>query len=409
MSTAQSAGLSRADRQPRVQLADVQGQALSDLTRHLERLRTHMNMAIVFGGDKTVEGAVINPTINPRSWKSYESVAEDIAAALRRIGFRNVVTIPEDMRLGDRLQRENIHLAWLNTGGVQGFNPVSHAAAMLEMLGVPYIGHDPLTAGTLDNKHMFKRDLMCLGIPTAPSITWHMARGPFRPRINSRFIRAFKNHRGAFVVKPVSGRASLHVHVVDDVRDLPDAVAEVFEVTANHVLIEAYLPGREYCVAVSGPVVAGPGQIVRKRDPFIFSCVERVLGADERIVTSMDVKPITTDRIRCLDPIADADELMTLRQLAREVYLDFSLEAMVRLDVRADQSGKMFVLEANPKPDLKQPSGDKLSIVCAGLAAEGMDYDDLIFTILANRLDYLLNHRKTAVPELFALLKQDGL
>ncbi len=365
-----------------------------------------MNVAIVFGGDKSAEGAVINPTINPRSWKSYEAVAEDIAAALRRIGFRNVETIPENMRLGDRLQREDIHLAWLNTGGVQGFNPVSHASAMLEMLGVPYIGHDPLTAGTLDNKHMFKRDLTCLGIPTAPCITWHMARGPFRPRINSRFIRAFKNHRGAFVVKPVSGRASLHVHVVDDVRDLPDAVSEVFEATANHVLIEAYLPGREFCVAVSGPVVARADEIVRYRDPFIFSCVERVLAADERIVTSMDVRPITTDRIRCLDPLADADELMTLRQLAREVYLDFSLEALVRLDVRADQSGKMFVLEANPKPDLKQPSGEKLSIVCAGLEAEGMGYDDLIFTILANRLDYLLNHHKSAVPALIALLKQ---
>ncbi len=407
MSTAYTAGLTRAARQPRVQLADAQGQALSDLSRYLDRLRTRMNMAIVYGGDKAAEGAVINPTINPRSWKSYQAVAEDIAAALRRLGFRNVAVIPEDMRLGDRLQRENIHLAWLNTGGVQGFNPVSHAAAMLEMLGVPYIGHDPLTAGTLDNKHMFKRDLMCLGIPTAPSITWHMARGPFRPRINSRFIRAFKNHSGAFIVKPVSGRASLHVHVVDDARELPDAVAEVFQATNNHVLIEAYLPGREYCVAVSGPVVARAGQIVRKRDPFIFSSVERVLQADERIVTSMDVKPITKDRIRCLDPIADADELMTLNQLAREVYLDFSLEALVRLDVRADRAGKLFILEANPKPDLKQPTGKKLSIVCAGLATEGMDYDDLIFTILANRLDYLLNHRTSAVPQLMGLLRQE--
>ena len=76
------------------------------------------------------------------------------------------------MRLTSRVRASELQgRAWLNTGGVQGYNSTAHAPAMLELFGVPYVGHDPLTVGTLDNKHVFKRDLVCLGLPTAPFIT----------------------------------------------------------------------------------------------------------------------------------------------------------------------------------------------------------------------------------------------
>ena len=115
-------------------------------------------------------------TYNARPWKSYQAVATDIAEALGRLGFRHVALLPDDIRLLDRLRAEQTHFAWLNTGGVQGYNPMAHAASILELAGIPYVGHDPLTVGTLDNKHAFKRDLACLGLPTAPFITWHMSR-----------------------------------------------------------------------------------------------------------------------------------------------------------------------------------------------------------------------------------------
>ena len=185
---------------------------VDELQRQIQRLSERMKIAVIYGGDKSAEGAVIHRTSNPRAWKSYQSVAEDIAAALVRLGFRQTILVPDDMRLGERLQKERVDLGWLNTGGVQGYNPVAHAPAMLEMLGVPYIGHNPLMAGTLDNKHIFKQELLYIGVSTAPFVTWHPARGPFRPHVNSRFLEAFRNHWGPYIVKPVSGLASLHVH-----------------------------------------------------------------------------------------------------------------------------------------------------------------------------------------------------
>src|SRR5260370_32675686 len=100
--------------------------------------------------------------------------------------------------------------------------PACQATAMLEMLGVPYVGHDPLVATIFDNKHTFKRELVAAGIPTAPFMTWHLARGTFLPKLNSRFARIFRGHHGPFIVKPLSGRASLHPHVSDNAHLLTD-------------------------------------------------------------------------------------------------------------------------------------------------------------------------------------------
>ena len=370
------------------------------LDEHLARLMPHLRIAVIFGGNKAQSGAVIRPSLNARSWKSYESVAIDIADALRRIGFVHVSVLPEDMRLGEELRRLAIDLAWLNTGGVQGYNPVSHAPAMLEMLGIPYVGHDPLTASTLDNKHVFKQCASALGLPTAPFVTWNGEFGQFDPSRDPRFGHAFGDYRGPFIVKPVSGRASLNVHLVDQVADLSGVVAEVYQLTRNLVLIERFLPGREYAVAVAGPLRARGGKFERLSAPFAFSPIERILDSDEPIFTSMDRKPITAERFRPAPPEVQPP----LDTLACAVFQEMHLRTLVRLDVRADADGALYLLEANPKPDLKYPHADVTSLVCGGLAALGMSYDDLILSLLVHRLDQLMTHQRGVLRHLDPLL-----
>src|SRR5215212_2918046 len=83
--------------------AGVSATDMLDLQTIIEKLMSRLRLAVIFGGNKTAPGSVIYPAQNTRSWKSYESVAEDIAASLRRIGFRHVELMPEDMRLAERL------------------------------------------------------------------------------------------------------------------------------------------------------------------------------------------------------------------------------------------------------------------------------------------------------------------
>ena len=373
------------------------------LQQQVQRLAETMRIAVIYGGDKHAPGAVINPTFNPRHWKSYKSVAEDIATSLRRIGFRFVTTLPDDMNLGDQLRRHDIHFAWLNTGGVQGLGSVGHAPAMLEMFGIPYVGHNPLSAATMDNKNVMKRDLMLAGVPTAPFVVWQPGRGSLMPDSDVRLKNAFSTYEGPFIVKPISGRASRYVVAVDHISSLAAAAEDVYTATKNPILIEKYLSGREFCVAVCGEVIAKQGCLSRLGHPFSFAIVERVLDPGERVFTSMDQRPITTDRVRCLSSTNETKLYRQLVDIGRQVYNEFDIETLIRLDVRADDQGNLFVLEANPKPDLAAPIENRTSIVCAGLEQEGMSYDDLILSLIADRIDVLFSRRRAMVTHLEAL------
>jgi D-alanine-D-alanine ligase len=371
-----------------------------ELQRQIEQMMGRLRIAVVYAGEKSSSGAVINQTANQRSWKSYEAVAHDIAQSLERLGCQRVSIMPEDMRLGERLRSEGIHMAWLNTGGVQGYDSAAHASAMLEMLGIPYIGHSPLSAAILDNKFVFKRQLLASGIATAPFVECKPADGGFDPESHTRFKIAFKNWTGAFIVKPVCGRASLNVHYVADRASLSDTIKSVQEATQSNVLVEGYLPGREYCVATCGPLISRNRVLERSDAPFAFACVERVLEENEKVFTSMDVSPITAERVRVLSRPEDAAIANRLRGLGRSVFTELGVDTLVRLDVRAGEDGELYVLEANPKPDLKAPGKQVTSIICAGIVQEGMSYDDLILSLLADKIDLLFSMRRDTVRSL---------
>lgn len=370
----------------------------------VDRLFDRLRIAVVFGNSKDNPGAVLYPTANLRHWKSYESVAEDIAAALRTIGFQHVQTMPDGVDLVDRLRRENIHLVWLNTGGVQGQSPVCQTPALLETAGVPYVGHQPLNAALLDDKGAFKLGLAGLGLPTAEFMIWNCNRGPLHPTHNATFRQIFGIYGGPFIVKPVNGRASQNVLFVDSVDGIEAAVNSVFASTGCLVLVERFLAGREYCIAVCGGTLARGGEVVSEVEAFPFSPVERQLDPDEKVFTSMDKRQITEDRVRALDPATEGAVIDQLNELARAVYGSFNLESLVRLDVRADETGRLYILEANPKPDLARPTDSKVSIVCVGLPAMNMTYEDLILSLLVDRLEQLQRWRPYTLQHILALL-----
>lgn len=368
----------------------------------LDEFRSRMRIAVIFGGDRRHDDAVIYRSVNPRPWKSYEAVARDIHDALREAGFANVILLRDDMTLPQRLKDEGVHLAWLNSGGVQGYSSVSHCAAALEMLGIPYVGHPPHHACLLDNKDMFKRELQALGIRTAPFVTWHPASGPLATGAGSWFERVFHHYDGPFVLKPVSGRASLDVTVIDSAETLAAAADDLARRTRNTVLIETFLGGREFCVAVCGGTLHSGGALVHSGRPFAFATVERLLEPGESIFTSMDTRAITTDRVRAVTP--DEPEHAALSGIARAIYAKFALSSLIRVDVRADEHGELHVLEANPKPDLARGNGAATSLVTAHLARANLTYSDLILSLLADRMDYLFRHAPESVLHLAELV-----
>ena len=371
----------------------------------IDRMRSNLHIAVVHGGNRLEEGAVIHPTRNPRSDKTYEGVAIDIADALLRLGFDNVELMPEDMRLGERLKEKSIDFVWLNTGGTQGYGSACHACAMLELFGIPYLGHHPLNAALLDNKHAFKHMLDGMGFLTPNFVVCGVDITTNTLKCTPAFEQVFSGHSGGFVVKPVSGRASLHVHFVSEPGQALATAKEISEKTGNLVMIEAFIPGDEYTIAVSGPVFSKNRQLYEGDTPFVFSPLKRLLAPEEFICTSMDIRPVSMSHLKVLDAKESPDLVNALGSIAKRIYAEFELRTAVRIDLRADHEGNLYVLEANPKPDLKRPFEDKVCLVAAGLNLHGMDYDDLILSLIANRLHYLIKHRSDIIPHIMAMLK----
>ena len=50
---------------------------------------------------------------------------------------------------------------------------MSHASSILEMLGIPYVGHSPLATNILDSKHIFKHMCNSLDVKTSEFAIWN--------------------------------------------------------------------------------------------------------------------------------------------------------------------------------------------------------------------------------------------
>lgn len=365
----------------------------------LQWIRSSLKIAVVHGGDKAQSDSYLYENLSPRSTKTYEPVAHDIAQALRESGFMHVTVLPEDIDLPQQLKALSIDLVFTNSGGLQGFDSMCHLPSMLEMLGVPYVGHSPMVAGVLDNKHLFKHEIHAAGIPTAPFITVGLEESVNSDMNQSMLDLIDAEFGDGFIVKPVSGRASVHVYPVFDRKDLDSVVKKVQKATNNIVLVEPYLSGREFVVAVAGQLVMKNNELHSLEGPLSFSITERALEEDEVIFTSMDVKPITGDRLL---KVTEPKLRRELADIGSRIFTQLGLQTLVRVDLRMDKKGKLLVLETNPKPDLKKPEGDKVSLVCHDIQGENMSYHDLIQSLVFNRLAYLQQHRPSTLAHCFS-------
>ncbi len=375
-------------------------EVVATLTAHQEKLRKNLSIAVIHGGDKDEEGSCFYKTFNPRATKTYEPVAQQIAQALRECGYHKVITLPENARLVEQLQKNGVDIVFCNSGGLQGYNPMSHLPALMEMVGLPYVGHNPVNATLLDNKHLFKQALSDLGIPTPQFLVCHSSEGDFQA-FHNRIINRFGSSQGPFIVKPTSGRASIHVNYAETIEQAWDLVQTTLACTSNTVLVEEYLPGREFVVAVSGPVVKKQDRLKCKPAPFAFSVIERHLEEDEQIFTSMDKKAISSQR---LVNVEDEQLITDINRLGQQVHAGLCLQGLIRVDIRMDARGQLSVMEANPKPDLTRPQPDKTSLVCHGLPRENMTYEELIESQLLNAISLRMKTLPESIPHISRIM-----
>ncbi len=119
---------------------------------------------------------------------------------------------------------------------------------LLETLGVPYTGSDPLASALCMDKMLFKRMLHLHDIPTPAFHSFNET--AFRELGGARtFPRLLEELKLPAVVKPVAQGSAIGIKFVTSAAQLPSAILGAFGY-GDRVLVEERVLGRELAVTV---------------------------------------------------------------------------------------------------------------------------------------------------------------
>ena len=128
--------------------------------------------------------------------------------------------------------------------GLYGASREAHVPAICEFLGVPYHASDPLTLGLALHKGRTKEILSYRGVPTAAFTLAHSAADARRVKLPFPLF-----------VKPAYEGSGKGISTRSLCRNRSELVQQVSHLLATYsepVLIETYLPGQEFTVAILG-------------------------------------------------------------------------------------------------------------------------------------------------------------
>jgi D-alanine-D-alanine ligase len=264
------------------------------------------------------------------------------------------------------------------TEGIGEPSREAQVPALLDMMRLRYTASDPATLCLTLDKARTKEILSYYQIPTPP----------FRVIYTLREGEMFLNESFRFplIVKPLyegSSKGIFERSVVSSPEELSRQLREVILHYKQPALVEQFLSGREFTVAL-----IGNGNTVEVL-PIIELLFDH-LPKESRKIYSYEAKWLWDDPdnpvevFKCPAPISNelTDEIT---ELCKRTFWALRCRDWARIDVRLDEHGKPFIIEINPLPGIL-PNPDEHS--CFPLAARvaGMDFNALINRVLDEAL-----------------------
>ncbi len=231
-------------------------------------------------------------------------------------------------------------LVFLVLHGLQGEG--GSVQALLELGRLRYTGSGPLGSGMAMDKEVTKRQLQAAGIPTADWGMW-----PMTPA-------AVEELGLPLIVKPANGGSTVGLTLLKQAGELAAAIT-LAQASDRDVMLERFLPGREFTVGILGQGALAVGEIIPQHEIFDYEC--KYTPGMTREVFPADI------------PDALAREM---RDLALATHRVLKLRDFSRVDFRLDSAGAPYVLEANTLPGMTATS-----LLPQGAAAVGIPFPDL--------------------------------
>lgn len=233
-----------------------------------------------------------------------------------------------------------------------GWGEDGHVQALLEMAGIPFTGAGSELCSITWHKGRCQGLLAAAGVPVPQRVQYRPSGQPVPGEVEL-LVKA-----GPVVVKPVADGSSVAVRLVETLDDLRSAAEEA----GDEVLVEPFLPGREFTVAVLGDSVLPVVEIELTTAVFDYEAKYQP-GAVREV---------------CPAPIPDdlASKMQQLARLAHRV-LGFTSTTYSRVDFRCDSQGEPYCLEVNALPGLTRGS-----LVPVAAAGAGLTYPELVNRLL---------------------------
>lgn len=216
--------------------------------------------------------------------------------------------------------------------------------AMLDLAGLAYTGSNHIASAAAMDKDLAKRLFRSAGIATPD---WLMA--PVTAETVARTLG------WPVVVKPNKQGSTVGLSVVRAGADLPAAI-ERAAAYDTEVMVERFVAGREFTVGVLDGVALPVGEIIVAGEVFDYAAKYQAGGAREIFPASIP-----------------PEEAALLQDYALRAHRALKLGSYSRIDIRQDERGRPWCLEANSLPGMTATS-----LLPQAARAAGIEFPELL-------------------------------
>ncbi|HSV97164.1 MAG TPA: D-alanine--D-alanine ligase [Spirochaetota bacterium] len=286
-----------------------------------------------------------------------------IDSALRELGFRTERIGHLGALIPRLLDGSRWDMVFNVTEGLYGIAREAQVPALLDAYRIPYTFSDTSVLALTMHKALCKRVVRDLGIPTPDFVSIASPR-----EIDSIDLPL------PLFAKPLAegtGKGVSAASVITDRHALREVVTGLLARHRQPVLVETYLPGREFTAGI-----VGTGEEAR-----VIGVAEIILNHNaEAAVYSLSNKELCEERVSYR--LADDPEACMAAEFALAAWRGLECRDAGRIDLRSNADGVPGFMEVNPLAGL-HPTHSDLPII-ATLA--GMDYNELIRSIMDSAL-----------------------
>ncbi|HEY4760122.1 MAG TPA: D-alanine--D-alanine ligase [Thermoguttaceae bacterium] len=310
----------------------------------------------------------------PDTIESIESALEVLGHQTNRIG--NAKQLISRLARGDRWD-----LVFNIAEGLQGSAREGQVPAILDLFEIPYTFSDPLAMALSLHKNLTKTIVQQAGVPTPDFVLVEKLEDVERVNLPLPLF-----------VKPIAEGTSKGISASSKIVDrqaLWRACDDLLKRFRQPVLVERFLPGREFTVGLTGTGAQAE----------VLGTVEVILHVHaEAEVYSYRNKEKCEDLVHYKLVHAETDpEVRRSEEIALTVWGILGCRDAGRIDIRSDAEGRPNFIEANPLPGL-HPKHSDLPILCTSL---GIPYVSLIERIVQSALQRITKlKRQTTMQDI---------